>query len=52
MFAGGEVGVVADPEADAALAAAGADRITFDPEGINLYENDWRISPQGRREAA
>ncbi|GGB12510.1 ABC transporter ATP-binding protein [Allosediminivita pacifica] len=31
---------------------AGADRITFDPEGINLYENDWRISPQGRREAA
>ena len=33
-------------------AHAEAIRITFDPEGINLYENDWRISPQGRREAA
>ncbi|ETW13238.1 ABC transporter-like protein [Roseivivax marinus] len=31
---------------------AGADRITFDPAGINVYENDWRVAPSGRREAA
>jgi glycerol transport system ATP-binding protein len=31
---------------------AGTDRITFDPEGINVYENDWRVAPKGQREAA
>ncbi|SLN74427.1 Trehalose import ATP-binding protein SugC [Roseivivax jejudonensis] len=31
---------------------AGADRIVFDPAGINVYENAWRIAPEGRREAA
>ncbi|WP_316015521.1 ABC transporter ATP-binding protein [Roseobacter sp. HKCCA0434] len=31
---------------------AGVDRITFAPEGINVYENDWRVTPAGRREAA
>ncbi|WP_121064458.1 ABC transporter ATP-binding protein [Chachezhania antarctica] len=27
---------------------AGADRITFDPQGINVYENDWRVVPTAR----
>ncbi|WP_299839382.1 ABC transporter ATP-binding protein [uncultured Jannaschia sp.] len=32
---------------------AGADRIVFDPAGINVYENDWRVPPARRgREAA
>ena len=32
---------------------AGADRIVFDPAGINVYENDWRVPPVRRgREAA
>jgi glycerol transport system ATP-binding protein len=26
----------------------GANRITFAPEGVNVYANDWRISPQGK----
>ena len=24
---------------------AGADRVVFDPAGINVYENDWRVAP-------
>ncbi|MGR3541161.1 MAG: ABC transporter ATP-binding protein [Hasllibacter sp.] len=33
---------------------AGADRVTFDAAGINVYEDDWRLAPsgQGRGEAA
>ena len=32
---------------------AGADRIVFDPAGINVYEDDWRVAPAHRgREAA
>ncbi len=31
---------------------AGADRITFDPKGINVYENDWRVAPASRDEEA
>ncbi|SFP18615.1 ABC transporter ATP-binding protein [Tranquillimonas alkanivorans] len=27
---------------------AGADRITFDPEGINVYADDWRVAPESR----
>lgn len=26
---------------------AGAHRITFDPRGINVYADDWRVAPQG-----
>ena len=22
-------------------------RITFDPKGINVYADDWRVAPQG-----
>ncbi|WP_299815590.1 ABC transporter ATP-binding protein [uncultured Jannaschia sp.] len=32
---------------------AGVDRVVFDPAGINVYENDWRVEPARRgREAA
>ncbi|WP_341214190.1 ABC transporter ATP-binding protein [uncultured Limimaricola sp.] len=26
---------------------AGADRVSFDPEAINVYSDDWRVAPQG-----
>jgi glycerol transport system ATP-binding protein len=35
--------VVAEGEA----IPSGADRITFAPHGINVYADDWRITPQG-----
>ncbi|MHA7874087.1 ABC transporter ATP-binding protein [Roseivivax sp.] len=29
----------------------GADRIRFEPRGINVYENDWRVTPASQGEA-
>ena len=34
--------IVAEEEA----VPSGADRVRFDPQGINVYENDWRLAPE------
>lgn len=28
------------------------DRVSFAPEGVNVYQDDWRVAPAGEREAA
>ena len=47
---GGEVSAAID---EATAIPADANRIVFAPEGINVYEDDWRVAPAGpEREAA
>ena len=42
--AGSEVSMIA---AEGEVIPADADRITFAPDGINIYADDWRVAPQG-----
>ena len=42
--AGNEVSMIID---EGESIPADADRITFAPEGVNIYADDWRVAPQG-----
>ncbi|PVA09605.1 ABC transporter ATP-binding protein [Pelagivirga sediminicola] len=45
---GSEVSMIA---AEGEPIPADADRISFAPEGINIYADDWRVAPQGEEAA-
>jgi glycerol transport system ATP-binding protein len=46
--AGQQIAAIAD---EAAEISAGATAVTFAPEGINIYADDWRVAPNGRAAA-
>jgi glycerol transport system ATP-binding protein len=43
-FNGSEINVIAEEGAEI---SPDMNRIVFDPAGVNVYANSWRVAPQG-----